>query len=161
MLAACSLSRTTLKHNSLQPPAFLESPGVLGHPAVVKWQKKLSRLKYTVFPSWQLIKQLMYSISTGRPCVGICSEGCDLERSLPEKTTYFIFRKSEMCFGMRGVLKVVMATVEWRSLLSCTCVWLVSQKENSAVLLHPSLITLNHAVEMADEWTVTVDVGSG
>lgn len=41
MLAACSLSRTTLKHNSLQPPAFLESPGVLGHPAVVKWQKKI------------------------------------------------------------------------------------------------------------------------
>lgn len=39
MLAVCSLSRTTLEHSSLQPPAFLESPGDLGHPTVVKWQQ--------------------------------------------------------------------------------------------------------------------------
>lgn len=39
MLAVCSSSRTTLKHDSVQPPAFLDSPGVLGHPAVVKWQQ--------------------------------------------------------------------------------------------------------------------------
>lgn len=61
MLAVCSLSRTTVKHSSLQPPAFPDSPGVSGHPAVVKWQQnRMSRLKYALFPSWQLIKQLLH-----------------------------------------------------------------------------------------------------
>lgn len=140
VLASHSSSRTTALC-SRRP--FLESPG---SSAVVKRQRNwMSRLKYSLFPLWQLIKQALIFLQAD------LVRGCHLERSLPEKTTYFIFRKSAMCLGMRGVLKVAMATAKWWPLLSRAHVWLVLEKGNgAAALLHPSLITLNHSLEMSD-----------
>lgn len=83
-------------------------------------------------------------------------------RGVGQKRQHFIFRKSEMCLGMRGGYRRLSWQLSSDGLYSAAhvCDW-SRKKENSAALLHPSLITLNPAGEMAEERTATVHVGSG
>lgn len=150
MLAPCSMSCSNLQSNT-ELSSHWASDSYLTFPGVTNQQNLISWLKYR---RW-FINQPLYFYRPSLWHTRICSEGCRLERSLREKTTHIIFRKSAMCFGMKGYW-----TLSWQllsggpSIVVCVCVHICK------ALLNHSLI-LNHTVERSDEWTVTMRAGSG
>ena len=103
MLASCSMSHFSLQNNTevrfVSSQGFTEIQPSGFNRIQLQQTNTLPHKTQMIFSVWSLNSQVLHlTLEWTR----ICSEGCCLEGSLWETTTHIIFRKSAMCFRMKG-----------------------------------------------------------